>query len=112
MDGLVNYIIGILANLWAAVSSWVAAAIDTVTSFFLDLFFNIFDYFLSVLQGFIPVEVPNWLPSDPTSIWGGLPSTCLDILYKLGVDDALLIVLVAMGVRLSLNFIPSVFTRV
>jgi len=114
MSDFVDAIIAILSNALNSIINWfqdlllffVASLIDSVLStlvFFLDFILWWLDKlsWLCTGSGFL----------DSESAWSGVPPAVINVLFQVDALALFNIILCAMIVRFSLNFLPSWLTR-
>ena len=96
--------------------------LDSVLQWFFDLVIDVLDSIWLILQDFLAwtceellnivfmlVNQLDFSDLDKyTNAWGGLPAEILNVLGLLGIGDACVVIIAAIGIRLILQLIPFV----
>lgn len=112
MDGIVGYLLGILSNLWAAISGWLVDSVQTIITWFLDSVLSFLLWFTGFIVNTVDaIPVPDWLLNSG-SLWSALPVSTLKTLHSMGAVNVFMIISGALVIRVLLNLFPSWLTRV
>lgn len=102
------------------IMDWVYETILAIVYWFLNPLYEIgksvlqwvFDKLCDLVEYLVSlIDFKNELFEDALS-WTSLPSEMIYILNQVGMDDCLLILVSALGIRLALNIIPASLTRI
>lgn len=108
-----------LAQVWnflITVKNWIFEALTYFLSEFLYLLVYVFDLILSgfytaVLGVISALDFSGFIASSALN-FTGLPDALIYLIVQCGIPQGLTIISTALIMRLTLNLIPSVFTRV
>lgn len=89
--------------------TWVLNGCVEVLNFFI---FSVVDGFLTVALTFINSLNFAGLAFDLAGYYGLIPETGLYLISQLGIPQGLSMLGLAVGIRMALNLIPSVITRI
>lgn len=100
-----NSVVGVIGS----ALTWVTDAIGSVLWGFLYL---VISGLLSVVSGFVSLIDLSTIATNLTASWGLLPPQVVWVINQSGLADCLAIIGYAYIIRMTLNLIPSTFTRV
>lgn len=98
----------------------IGGIISGVLGWMMDAFFKllwgclyiVYDGILTTMEGVLAMIDVSSITSALTSSWTGAPALMLWIVSQTGLASAVAIIGYAYGIRMILNLIPGVFTRV
>ena len=105
-------IIGWLRWFWDMVNYAFTWILDGCKLLFQWIFFTIFDGFCMVVEAFFTALDFSAIAFNYAGAWAGLPEQVIWIITQIGLPQAVALLGGAYMIRLLLNLIPSVFTRV
>jgi len=110
LEDIGQFFIGLFQKLFKFLNDLVLGIWETVKTFFLDIFYALYDLFLSIFSGMITsIPVPSsWVSESPLN---SLPVQTLYVLYELGILQFFAIIFSAWLIRFTINLIPSWATR-
>lgn len=108
MDAIISFINDLL-NLLLSVAHWI---LDGAILVIQSALFFIFDGLLTTVTAIINALDLSGLIFTSLSTWGLMPEQMLYIINQVGLPQGLTMVFYAYLIRLTLNLIPAVFTRV
>ena len=105
-------IIDWLETFWTWVETafkWVLDGLITLLQF---VFFVIFDGLLSIVETFLAAIDLSAVAFNYAATWSNLPTQLIWLINAVGLPQCFALLGAAYLIRLTLNLIPSVFTRV
>lgn len=115
MDTIINYLNSIFAWIGAFWGYILDAAIWLLDGFLLLLqfvFYCIFDGLLSVVEAFFSTLDLSAVAFSYAAQWSSLPPQTIWLVNQMALPQCVSLLLGAYGIRLLLNLIPGMFTRV
>ena len=114
MDGLVNFIIGILSNLFTAFKQWAQDIILYILEFVLEGMNQILGWVIDLVLWVLDkvALMCTGFGIDTSSSWSGVPATTIHVLHQVDILSVIQIIICAIMVRSLLNLIPSWATRI
>lgn len=88
---------------------WILDGLGLILKF---IFFTIFDGLLTVIEVFLSTIDISSVAVTSAAAWAGLPSQLIWLINAVGLPQGLLLLGSAYLIRLTINLIPGVFTRV
>jgi hypothetical protein len=107
METLVNFVIDFF-RLLKGLFSWM---LDGFLFVFKTTFYQIYDGFLTVITAFVSSLDLGQLAFNSVATWGQLPPQMLYLINAVGFPQGLTLVAYAIIIRMLLNLIPSILTR-
>jgi hypothetical protein len=104
---IANFIKSFPAFAWDLVKLGIGALFDVISLFL----FLIFDGFCFVVTMFISALDLSALAFTSFAEWSNLPTQAIYLINQLSLPQCVSIILGAITIRMVLNLIPSVFTR-
>jgi len=98
---MAEYIKGALA--------WV---LDSIVTVLWSVLYFIYDGFLTMLTAVVAAIDVSTLITDMAAQWGLLPDVMVFLVNQCGLPQMIAIIVYAYGIRMALNLIPSVVTRI
>lgn len=105
-------IIGWLRHFWSWVEEGFTWILDGFILLFQFVFFTLLDGVLSIIEGLVGLVDLSTVAFNYAANWSSLPTQMIWFINALGLPQCLTMLGAAYIVRLSLNLIPGVFTRV
>lgn len=98
-----------IGSIISGVLGWI---LDAIFKVIWGCLYVLYDGLLTTMEGVLSMLDVSTLTSALTSSWTGVPAVLLWIVSQAGLASAVAIIGYAYGIRMLLNLIPGVFTRV
>jgi len=108
MDSIIQFL-NSFASLIGSFFTWLA---DTLVSIIWGALYLIYDGFLTLIVAIVSAIDLSTLVTQTMASWGLLPDQLVYLINQVGVPQGLAILGYAYLIRMGLNLIPSVITRV
>ncbi|MBU0730205.1 MAG: DUF2523 domain-containing protein [Proteobacteria bacterium] len=108
MQGIINFINSFFSGLWNIVKQGTFILLDSIST----IFYMLFDGFLFVVTNLISTLDLSALAFNTYAEWANLPPQSIYLINQLALPQCAAIIGAAMLIRMILNLIPAVITRV
>ena len=105
-------IIDWLSSFWQTVLTFCKWTLDGLILLFQFVFFTIFDGLLTVIETTLAAVDLSSVLFNYAAAWSSMPTQLVWLINAVGLPQCFAILGAAYLIRLTLNLIPSVFTRV
>jgi hypothetical protein len=107
---------GVIINWLSSVWHWIETGFNWILDGFILViqfaFFTIFDGLLTVIETFFAAIDLSAVVFNYAAAWSSMPDQLVWLISAVGLPQCMTILGAAYLIRLTLNLIPSVFTRV